>query len=85
MIQLRIYIYIYIYVPVCSAGDMGLIPGCGKTPWRTEWLPIPVFLPGDLMNLMDRGARWTTVHGSLKALDMNEEGTHTPTHIFFFI
>ena len=29
----------------CNAGDMGLIPG--KIPWRKEWQPIPVFLPGE--------------------------------------
>ena len=37
------------------------------------------------MNLMDRGARWATVHGSLKELDMNEQVTHTHTHILFHI
>ena len=26
-----------------SAGDLGSIP---KIPWRREWQPIPVFLPG---------------------------------------
>ena len=33
----------------CNAGDLGSIPGSGSTrkiPWRREWLPIPVFLPG---------------------------------------
>ena len=29
----------------CNAGDMGLIPG--KIPWRKEWQPILVFLPGE--------------------------------------
>ena len=24
---------------------LGLDPWVGKTPWRREWLPIPVFLP----------------------------------------
>ena len=28
-----------------SAGNLGLIPGSGR--WRTEWLPTPVFLPGE--------------------------------------
>jgi len=36
----------------CNAGDLGLIPGfnlwVGKIPWRREWLPTPVFLPGEL-------------------------------------
>ena len=30
----------------CKAGDQGLIPGFGKIPWRREWQPTPVFLPG---------------------------------------
>ena len=28
------------------AGDVGLIPGSGKIPWRKKWQPTPVFLPG---------------------------------------
>ena len=24
-----------------------MIPELGKIPWRKEWLPIPVFLPGE--------------------------------------
>ena len=35
-----------------------------KIPWRREWLPIPVFLPG---KSMDRGAWWATVHGVTKS------------------
>ena len=27
------------------AGDPGFDPWVRKTPWRREWLPIPVFLP----------------------------------------
>ena len=30
----------------CNVGDLGLIPGFGKTPWRREWQLTPVFLPG---------------------------------------
>ena len=29
----------------CNAGDLGLIPGLGRSHWRREWLPILVFLP----------------------------------------
>ena len=36
----------------------------GKTPWRREWQPIPVFL---LENPMDRGAGRVTVHGVAKS------------------
>ena len=31
----------------CNAGDLGSIPGLGRSPWRREWLLIPVFLPGE--------------------------------------
>ena len=31
----------------CNAGDLGLIPGLGRCPWRTSWQPTPVFLPGE--------------------------------------
>ena len=31
----------------CNAGDTGLIPGTGKTPWRRKWQPTPVLLPGE--------------------------------------
>ena len=32
----------------CNAGDQRSIPGSeGKIPWRREWLPTSVFLPGE--------------------------------------
>ena len=32
---------------VFNAGDLGLISGSGRSPpWRREWQPTPVFLPG---------------------------------------
>ena len=31
----------------CNAGDPGSILGLGKIPWRREWQPTPVFLPGE--------------------------------------
>ena len=31
----------------CNAGDLDSIPGLGRFPWRREWLPTPVFLPGE--------------------------------------
>ena len=30
----------------CNARDLGSIPGSGRFPWRREWQPTPVFLPG---------------------------------------
>ena len=32
--------------PACNVGDLGLIPGLGRFPWRRAWQPTPVFLPG---------------------------------------
>ena len=32
---------------VCNVGDPGLTPGLGRFPWRREWRPTPVFLPGE--------------------------------------
>ena len=31
----------------CNAVDLGSILGSGRFPWRREWLPTPVFLPGE--------------------------------------
>ena len=39
----------------CNAadiGDVGLIPGLGKIPWRREWQSTPVFLPGKIHGQM---------------------------------
>ena len=30
-----------------GAGDLGSILGSGRFPWRSEWHPSPVFLPGE--------------------------------------
>ena len=30
-----------------NAGDSGSIPGSGRFPWRREWQPTPVLLPGE--------------------------------------
>ena len=41
-----------------NAGDIrdaGSVPGLGRLPWRREWQPTPVFLPGESM---DRGVWW---------------------------
>ena len=32
----------------CNAGDLGSIPGLGRSPGKKEWQPTPVFLPGEL-------------------------------------
>ena len=35
----------------------------GEIPWSWEWLPTPVFLPGE----SHRGACWATVHGVIES------------------
>ena len=62
----------------CKAGDQGLIPGFGKIPWRREWQPTPVFLPGNSHG-------WGRLAGpnlwSGKESDTTEQLTHThPIH-----
>ena len=34
-----------------NAGDLGSSPGLGRFPWRREWLPTPVFWPGEVHGL----------------------------------
>ena len=43
-----------------NAGDMGSIPGLGRSPWRRAWLPTPVFLPGE--------SPWTEEPGGLQSM-----------------
>ena len=31
-------------VSAYNAGDLGLIPGSGRSPWRRKWQPTPVLL-----------------------------------------
>ena len=35
----------------CNVGDLGLIPGLGRSPWRRERLPTPVLWPGEFHGL----------------------------------
>ena len=51
-------------------GDQALIPGLGKIPWRREWLPSPVFLPGEF-----HGKRGLACYSSWgrKELDTTEQ------------
>ena len=30
-----------------NVGDLGSIPGSGRSPWRRKWQPTPVLLPGE--------------------------------------
>ena len=44
----------------CNSGDLGLIPGLGRSPENGNGNPLQYYC---LKNPMDRGARQATVHG----------------------
>ena len=48
----------------CSAGDLGSIPGLGRSPGEGNDNPLKYSC---LENSMDRGAWWATVHGVTKS------------------
>ena len=48
----------------CQAGDVGLIPGSGRSPGEGNGNPLQYSC---LENPMDRGAWWATVHGVAKS------------------
>ena len=52
--------------PACNTGDVGSIPGLGRSPGEENG---NAFQYSGLENSMDRGAWWTTVHG-VSELDM---------------
>ena len=50
----------------CNAGDLGLIPGWGRSPWRRAWQPTPVFWPGE--------SPWTEEPGGLQSMGLQRVG-----------
>ena len=48
----------------CNAGDLGSIPGLGRSPGEGNGNPLQYSC---LESPMDRGAWWTTVHGVAKS------------------
>ena len=52
-----------------SVGDMGLIPGLGRSPGEGNGNPLQYSC---LENPMDRGAWWATVYRVAKELDMTQ-------------
>ena len=49
-----------------NAGDVGLIPGLGRSPGEGISNPLQYSYRG---NFVDRGVWWTTVHGAAKESD----------------
>ena len=52
-------------VSACNAGDLGSIPGLGRSPGEENGNPLQYSC---LENPMDGGAWWATVHGVAKSL-----------------
>ena len=63
----------------CNAGRPGFDPSVGKIPWKREWHPTPLFLPGEF-----HAQRRLAVH-SPQDSDTTEQltctHTHTHTHV----
>ena len=51
-------------VSACNAGDLGSIPGLGRSPGEGNGNPLQYSCAE---NPMDRGAWWATVHGVAKS------------------
>ena len=52
-----------------TAGDLGSVPGLGRSPGEVNDNPLQYSCLG---NPMDRGSWWATVHGVAKEVDMTE-------------
>ena len=57
----------------CNAGDLGLIPGSGRSPGEGNGNALQCSC---LENSMDRGTWWATVYG-VAELDTTDRLTHT--------
>ena len=63
-----------IKVSACNAGDLGSIPGSGRSPGEGNGNPLQYSC---LENLMDGGAWWATVHRVAKSRTRLSDFTHT--------
>jgi len=54
----------------CNAGDLGSIPGLGRSPGEGNGTPLQYSC---LENPMGGGAWWATVHRVAKSLDMTDQ------------
>jgi len=61
----------------CNAGDLGLIPGSGRSSGEGNGNPLQYSC---LKNPMDGGAWWATVHGVAKSWTQLSDFTFTFTH-----
>ena len=58
----------------CNVGDLGSIPGSGRSPGEENGNPLQYSC---LENPMDRGAWWATVHGVAKSQTRLSDFTFT--------
>ena len=60
--------------PACNVGDLGPIPGLGRSPGEGRGSPLQYSC---LENPMDRGAWWAIVHGVTKSRTcLSDSHTH---------
>ena len=62
----------------CNVGDLGSIPGLGRSPGEGNGNPLQYSC---LENPMDRGAWWAIVHGVAKSWTRLSDFTFTLTHL----
>ena len=63
-----------------QAGDMGSIPGLGRSPGEGHGNPLEYSCLG---NLMDRGAWWAVVPGVAKVWDLVTKQQQPPNSLLF--
>ena len=56
--------YMNFKASACNAGELGSIPGLGRSPGEGKGNPLQCSC---LDNSMDKGARWATIHGVEKS------------------
>ena len=61
----------------CNAGDLGLIPGLGRSSGEENGSPLQYSC---LKNPIDRGTWWATVHGVAKSWDTTDQLTLSLSH-----
>ena len=69
-------------VSACNAGDLGSIPGWGRSPGEGNGNPLQYSC---LENPMDGGAWWATVHGVAKSWTRLSDFTFTLLYVYIHI
>ena len=65
----------------CNAGDTGFEPWVRKIPWRREWLPTLVFMPGESHGHQSIEGYWPW---GPKESYVTKQLTHTDYHLQFY-